>query len=227
MTTNTPNKNAALDLNNTNGTNTKGLLLPKVALTATDSALPMSTHTAGMKVYNTATAGTGINAVTPGEYCNDGTQWVRTPSTAWYPEGNDNINPVNFVGTTDAVDFVTRTNNTERMRVTSGGQVLVGTTTVPTGGTTSKMIINNGTTAGAVLAVEPVPAVAVLYTCIPAICPDKGAAKTVLVKATFGNSKPFTLLPSVLSSCDNSLVAISKILGLISGIYILFQASTL
>ncbi|HEY1195188.1 hypothetical protein [Flavobacterium sp.] len=149
MTTNTPNKNAVLDLNNANGTNTKGLLLPKVALTAINSALPMSDHITGMKVYNTATAGTGINAVTPGEYCNDGTQWVRTPSNAWYPEGNNSTTTINFVGTIDAVDFVTRTNNVERMRVTSGGQVLVGTTTVPAGGTNSKMIIDNGTSAGA------------------------------------------------------------------------------
>ncbi|WP_431244155.1 hypothetical protein ACQ9BO_07200 [Flavobacterium sp. P21] len=78
MTTNNPNKDSALDLNTTNGTNTKGLLLPKVALTAINVASPMSAHVAGMQVYNTATAGSGVNAVTPGEYYNDGSKWIRS-----------------------------------------------------------------------------------------------------------------------------------------------------
>ncbi|WP_431244156.1 hypothetical protein ACQ9BO_07205 [Flavobacterium sp. P21] len=77
MTTNNPNKDSALDLNITNGTNTKGLLLPKVALTAINIASPMLTHVAGMRVYNTATDGSGVNAVTPGQYYNDGSKWVR------------------------------------------------------------------------------------------------------------------------------------------------------
>jgi hypothetical protein len=33
----------------------------------------------------------------------------------------------NFIGTTDAVDFVTKTNNTEKMRVTSAGNIGIGT----------------------------------------------------------------------------------------------------
>jgi hypothetical protein len=35
----------------------------------------------------------------------------------------------NIIGTTDAIDFVTKTNNAERMRVTSAGNVGIGTTT--------------------------------------------------------------------------------------------------
>lgn len=89
ISTNNPNKDAALDLNNTDGSNTKGLLLPKVALTATNSAAPLSAHTAGMKVYNTATAGSGITAVTPGEYYNDGSKWVRSATIANAADAND------------------------------------------------------------------------------------------------------------------------------------------
>jgi len=49
---------------------------------------------------------------------------------AWYTTGNTGTNATNnFIGTTDAVDFVTRTNNTERMRVTSAGDVGIGTST--------------------------------------------------------------------------------------------------
>lgn len=51
-------------------------------------------------------------------------------TTSWGLLGNAATNPAtNFVGTTDAQDFVTRTNNTEKMRVTSAGKVAIGTTT--------------------------------------------------------------------------------------------------
>lgn len=89
MTTNNPNKDAVLDLNIANSSNTKGLLLPKVALTATDIAAPMAAHVAGMKVYNTATAGTGATAVIPGEYINNGIKWIRVASIANSVDNND------------------------------------------------------------------------------------------------------------------------------------------
>jgi len=67
------NPNAALQVDST----TKGLLLPRLGLTATNSFAPLAAHVAGMTVYNTATVGTGLTAVTPGYYYNDGSQWVR------------------------------------------------------------------------------------------------------------------------------------------------------
>ncbi|MFD2942220.1 hypothetical protein [Flavobacterium notoginsengisoli] len=155
MPTNNPNKNSVLDLNRTDGTSEKGLLLPKVALKATNNVLPMSAHVAGMYVYNTATDGTGGTAVTPGEYYNDGTEWLRMPTAPWNITGNAGTNAsTNFLGTTDAVDLAIKTNNTEQMRITKTGNVLVGTTTVPTGGTNAKLIVNNGTTAGALQIID-------------------------------------------------------------------------
>ncbi|WP_144215280.1 hypothetical protein [Flavobacterium anhuiense] len=147
---NNPNKDAVLDLNKTDGTNTKGLLLPKVALTAINNIAPMTAHVAGMHVWNTATAGTGINAVTPGEYFNNGTKWIRVSSAmdTWIQDGNNN-GAIKAIGTNDAFDFPLETNSTERMRITSNGQLLVNTTTPLTGGTTAKIQINNGTSAGA------------------------------------------------------------------------------
>ncbi len=48
----------------------------------------------------------------------------------WALLGNTGTNPaVNYIGTTDAQDMVLRTNATERMRVLSGGNVGIGTTT--------------------------------------------------------------------------------------------------
>src|SRR5690554_2036802 len=55
----------------------KGLLLPRLALTSTNSFAPLTAHVEGMTVYNTVTAGTDETEVTPGYYYNDGTQWVR------------------------------------------------------------------------------------------------------------------------------------------------------
>jgi microcystin-dependent protein len=72
--TSTPNAAAALDVTSTS----KGVLLQRVALTAANSASPLSAFVAGMAVYNTATAGTGANAVTPGLYYCDGTKWIPT-----------------------------------------------------------------------------------------------------------------------------------------------------
>ena len=48
----------------------------------------------------------------------------------WSTSGNTGINPdVNFIGTLDANDFSVRTNNVERFRVTSNGNVGIGTST--------------------------------------------------------------------------------------------------
>lgn len=153
---NNPNKDAALDLNRTDGTNTKGLLLPKVALTATNSASPMTAHVAGMKVYNTENNGTGATAVTPGIYTNNGTQWIRTETNnTWSIKGNAGTDPsVNFLGTTDANDLVIKTNNTEQMRVANTGQVLIGTNAVPAGAGNAKLIIDNGNKGGAIQLID-------------------------------------------------------------------------
>ena len=79
-----PNSNAVLDLIS-NGN--KGLLLPRVALTATNNPAPLTQHVAGMTVYNTATTSVGNGYdVSRGFYYNDGTKWVALPLgyTNWF-----------------------------------------------------------------------------------------------------------------------------------------------
>lgn len=70
---------AILDVNSTN----KGVLVPRVALTARNNNAPIG---AGIEnsllVYNTATSGTAPNNVTPGYYYWDGAQWVRLSTTS-------------------------------------------------------------------------------------------------------------------------------------------------
>jgi len=62
--------------------NKKGLVIPRVKLVSINSSLPMSSHIAGMIVYNTDASGSVPNNVVPGFYYNDGSKWVLTnPST--------------------------------------------------------------------------------------------------------------------------------------------------
>lgn len=59
----------------------------------------------------------------------DGTKWIpQAASVDWTLSGNSGTVPaLHFIGTTDNVDFVTKTNNTEQMRVTSSGNIGIGT----------------------------------------------------------------------------------------------------
>ena len=116
--------------------NNTGLLIPRIPLQAINLAAPVTSPATSLLVYNTASASTGTNAVSAGYYYWDGAKWVRfaynpsgTSTTAWNLLGNAGTNPsTNFIGTTDNQDLVFRTNNTERMRILSNGNVGIGTT---------------------------------------------------------------------------------------------------
>jgi len=154
-TNSTPqNSDALIDMQS----GTRGLLLPRVQLTSTAAAAPLATHTAGMVVYNTVSAGSAGTAVTPGYYYNDGTQWVRQgggSNNNWALSGNaGTAATTDFIGTSDAMDFATKTNGTERLRITSDGKLLVGTSTSLTGGSNTIVQINNGTVNGALQIVD-------------------------------------------------------------------------
>jgi hypothetical protein len=121
-----PHNSAMLDVD----ANNKGLLIPRVALTSATDATTISFPATSLLVYNTGTGG-----LTPaGYYYWDGNKWVRllvtgTPSDAWLTTGNSGTSPSsNFIGTIDNTSLVFRTNNTEQMRITSAGNVGIGTT---------------------------------------------------------------------------------------------------
>lgn len=126
--------NAALDVTST----TDGLLIPRIALTSTSVALPLTTPQKSELVYNTNTTGD----VTPGFYYWETTplvpsnRWIRLSNGSnagndWSTVGNAGTNAsTNFAGTTDAVDYVVRTNNSERMRVFSNGKLAVNASTI-------------------------------------------------------------------------------------------------
>jgi len=120
------NPNAALEVKSTS----KGILISRVALTSTTAFAPLTAHVAGMMVYNTATAGTAPNNVTPGFYYNDGAKWVKVADAsngdltndAWI---NDNANTQLKLGTLSDGSTV-RPVGTE-MVVKDDGKVGIGT----------------------------------------------------------------------------------------------------
>jgi hypothetical protein len=67
----TPHAAAMLDITSTN----RGLLIPRVALSSNIDVATIPTPPISLMVYNTATAGSGINAVAPGFYYWDGATW--------------------------------------------------------------------------------------------------------------------------------------------------------
>lgn len=77
----TPASGSVLDVKSTS----KGFMPPRVALTGTADASTISSPSTGLVVYNTATAGTSPNNVTPGLYYNAGTSgspsWSRVLNT--------------------------------------------------------------------------------------------------------------------------------------------------
>jgi Chaperone of endosialidase len=126
-----PNASAVLDVTSAN----KGLLIPRVALTASNVAAPVASPATSLLVYNTATAGAVPNNVTPGYYSWNGIFWDRLltdRNESWETKGNTGtVAGTNFIGNTDSVDFITKTKNLERMRVKGNGRVSIGGITSP------------------------------------------------------------------------------------------------
>lgn len=121
---------AFLDINS----NTQGVLVSRVALTARNVALPVVNPQGGALangtlVYNTATNGVAPLHVAPGFYFWDGTQWVALDGTGgrdWSLLGNSGTNPAtNFLGTSDNQNLIFRTNNLQRAVVRSDGNVAI------------------------------------------------------------------------------------------------------
>ena len=86
-----PDSSAALDVSSTD----KGVLIPRVALTSTTAYAPITVSPdTSLLVYNTATAGTAPNDVSPGFYYWSGSTWNRivdkttSGSMGWFFDGS-------------------------------------------------------------------------------------------------------------------------------------------
>ena len=71
--TDTPNASARLDVSATD----KGFLPPRISLTSATDNSTILTPATGLLIYNTATAGTIPNNVSPGYYYWNGNSWVK------------------------------------------------------------------------------------------------------------------------------------------------------
>jgi hypothetical protein len=147
----TPASSAMLDIVATD----KGLLIPRVALTATNAAGPITSPATSLLVYNTATAGSAPNNVTPGYYYWNGSAWVTfatSTSGSWTLDGN-NLTALKSLGTTSAYDLPFITTNTERMRISADGDVAIGTSSIDGD---QKLLVDAGTTQTAIGAIGSV-----------------------------------------------------------------------
>lgn len=127
----TPNASAILDVTATN----RGVLVPRIALTATNSNAPVgATVTASLLVYNTATAGAGATAVTPGYYYWSGTEWLRlmNRNDAWIVGSSaatvNTPTATGFLGTTTNQHIDLVTNGITRGRLSNLGEFFIGAT---------------------------------------------------------------------------------------------------
>lgn len=116
-----PASSAMLDVNASN----KGLLIPRIALISSTDILTINSPATSLLIYNTASAGTTPNNVTPGFYFWDGTKWVPlVPQSvfgefyALMPSNNPGVifpgNPVEFpnLGPTNGNGIIAVSNNT-------------------------------------------------------------------------------------------------------------------
>jgi hypothetical protein len=138
--TTTPNQDAKLDISATN----KGLLLPRIALTGTANAAPLSAHVAGMIIYNTVTVGD----VAPGCYYNNGVKWVSIP--------DETLTSIALNADNVHIDYVDEDGNTTQLDLTNLVRNLETLTTIVDNSDGTYTYINE---AGASQVIDPLAAV--------------------------------------------------------------------
>ncbi|MEQ1733596.1 MAG: hypothetical protein ABL940_07980, partial [Bacteroidia bacterium] len=140
----TPDASAILDITHT----TRGLLIPRIVLTATNVAAPIVAPATSLLVYNSNTTA-GINGVKPGYYYWDGLQWASLstppPTTNIISSGGNIITSTvdGVVDTTLAINTVTNTSTANNLTTTVNG---VAGTAVPMVNTISNTLTGSNLT---------------------------------------------------------------------------------
>lgn len=120
--TDTPHASSALEIESSN----KGILIPRIILTSNiNSSSPVSSPATGLLIFNS-----GTNQPMGFYYWNS-SKWVSTSfsTTGWSTTGNTSTSiNTNYLGTSDDQHLAIRTNNTEKIRIESDGQIIIGAT---------------------------------------------------------------------------------------------------
>lgn len=107
--TTTPDLSSILDITSTN----RGLLIPKMTQAQRTAIVSPAT---GLLVYQTD--------ATTGFWFYNGTLWVTFGAGGWSLTGDAGTNPAtNYLGTSDVQDLIIATNNLERIRVNTSGNI--------------------------------------------------------------------------------------------------------
>ncbi|WP_445453995.1 hypothetical protein [Flavobacterium sp. 25HG05S-40] len=128
---------STLDITATNPTgtttNVDGILVPRVTRQRAQSMTSVPTSTM-VYIYEVATGtatGTTANVTSVGFYFYDGSVWQRIGtggSSDWTLTGNGGTIPAtNYIGTSDPADLSIATNGVEKIRVSTTGQIGIGT----------------------------------------------------------------------------------------------------
>ncbi len=148
-----PDNSSAMDIVASN----RGLLIPRVTLTSSlSNPSPVTSPAVGLLVFNS-----GANQPI-GFYFWNGSTWVAISGSSGGGGGNDwtltgnagTIPGTNFLGTTDNQHFLIKTNNAERIRFESDGQVILGGT-APSNATDLFTVFGNSTQNAAINAYSP------------------------------------------------------------------------
>lgn len=116
--TTTPSPSAKLEVASSN----QGFLPPRIALTATNAASPVTSPATGLLVYNTATTGTAPNNVAPGYYYWNGSAWVAILSniTTSSISGNGTTTTLTNFG----AEVNTQSGTTYTLTATDNGKII-------------------------------------------------------------------------------------------------------
>lgn len=125
--TNQPAKSAAVDIVSTK----RGLLIPRIALTSTELAAPVTDPANSLLVYNTANSGSGETAVTQGFYYWVTNKWVRFISSE-----------------TEKTEVVTAGNNVAVTTTTDGNETTFEVGLDLTGATADQVLVTKETAPG-------------------------------------------------------------------------------
>ena len=136
----TPNASAKLEITDAN----RGVLIPRVNLTATNAAGPVTAPATSLLVYNNATAGVTPNNVTPGYYYWDGTKWVRFATREWTITSNN----FNSNGTQSIVTSIPSTITSSNAAWLVGGNALTATGNLGTTSNNHVDLISNNIVRG-------------------------------------------------------------------------------